>query len=140
MIAYSAGVHLLVCYIDLNIPLYGSHHIVFITITIYSKFHSRKNYEQIEVRECLLSLGAESFVLQFGVQKYKVKTYRTIILSVVMYGCETWSHTLREERRLRFENRVLWRILWSKRDKVTGEWKRLHNEELNDLYSSPNSV
>jgi hypothetical protein len=84
----------------------------------------------------LLSFGAESFVLQFGVQKYKVKTYRIIILTVVMYGCETWSHTLREEHRLRlFENRVLRR-----RDKVTGEWKRLHNEELNDLYPSPDSV
>jgi len=69
----------------------------------------------------LLSFGAESFVLQFGVQKYK-KTYRTIILTVVLYGCETWSHALREERELRvFENRVLRRILRPKRDKVTGE-------------------
>ena len=53
--------------------------------------------------------------------------------------CETWSLTLREERRLRvFENRVLRKIFGPKRDKVTGEWKKLHNEELNDLYSSPN--
>jgi hypothetical protein len=89
-----------------------------------SKFHSVKNYEQIEVKECLLSFGAESFVLQFGVKKYKVKTYRTIILTVVIYGCETWLRTLREEHRLRlFENRVLRRILVSKRDKITGEWK-----------------
>ena len=58
-----------------------------------------------------------------------------------MYGCETWSLTLREERRLRlFENRVLRRILGSKRDEVTGEWRILHYEELNDLYSSPNIV
>jgi len=71
----------------------------------------------------------------------KIKTYRTIILTGFLYGCETWSHTLREEHRLRaFENRVLRRILGSKRDEVTGEWKRLHNEELNDLYSSTNSV
>ena len=56
-----------------------------------------------------------------------------------MYGCETWSLTLREERRLRvFENRVLRRIFGPKRDEVTGEWKKLHNEELNHLYSSPN--
>jgi len=58
-----------------------------------------------------------------------------------VYGCETWSLTLREERRLRlFENRVLRRILGSKRDEVTGEWRILHYEELNDLYSSPNIV
>jgi len=61
--------------------------------------------------------------------------YRTIILSVVLYGCETWSLTLREERRLRvFENKVLRRIFGSKSDEVTGEWRKLHSEELNDLY------
>jgi hypothetical protein len=58
--------------------------------------------------------------------------YRTIIFPVVLYGCETWSLTLREERRLRvFENRVLRRISGSKRDEVTGEWGKLHSEELN---------
>ena len=65
----------------------------------------------------------------------KIKIHRTIILPVVLYGCETWSLTLREERRLRvFENRVLRRVFGSKRDEVTGEWRKLHNEELNDLY------
>ena len=65
--------------------------------------------------------------------------YRTVILPVVLYGYETWSLTLREERRLRmFENRVLRRVFGPKRDEVTGEWKKLHNEELNDLYSLPN--
>jgi len=60
-------------------------------------------------------------------------------LPVVLYGCETWSLSLREERRLRvFENRVLGRILGPKR--VTGEWRRLHNKELHVLYSSPNIV
>ena len=66
----------------------------------------------------------------------KIKIYRTIILPVVLYGCETWSLTLRDERRLRvFENRVLRRVFGPKRDEVTGEWIKLHNEELNDLYS-----
>ena len=69
----------------------------------------------------------------------KFKIYRTIILPVVLYGCETWSLTLRKERRLRaFETRVLGKILGPKRDKVTGEWRKLRNEELNDLYSTPN--
>jgi hypothetical protein len=71
----------------------------------------------------------------------KIKIYRTIILPVVVYGCETWSLTLREEHRLKvFENRVLRRIFGPKRDEVTGEWRRLHNEELNNLYSSPNII
>ena len=66
----------------------------------------------------------------------KIKLYRNIILSVVLYGCETWSLTLREERRLRvFENRVMRRIFGPTRDEVTGEWRKLQNEELNDLYS-----
>jgi len=69
----------------------------------------------------------------------KIKIYRTIILPVVLHGCETWSLTLREERRLRvFEKRVLRRVFGPKRDGVTGEWKKVHNEELRDLYSLPN--
>jgi len=71
----------------------------------------------------------------------KIKIYRTIILHDVLYGCETWSLTLREERRLRmFENRVLRRIFGPNRDELTGEKRKLHNEELNDLYSSHNMV
>ena len=69
----------------------------------------------------------------------KIKIYRTIIF-LILYGCETWPLALREERKLRvFENMVLRRIFGPRRDEVTGEW-RLHNEELNDLYSSPNIV
>jgi hypothetical protein len=71
----------------------------------------------------------------------KIKIYRTIILPVVLYGCESWSLTLREESRLRvFENRVLRRIFGPKRDEVTGEWRRLHNKELYALYSSTNII
>jgi hypothetical protein len=71
---------------------------------------------------------------------YIYKIYRTIILPV-LYGCETWSLTLREECRLRvFTNKVLRRIFGPKRDEVTGEWRRLHNKELYALYSSPNII
>jgi hypothetical protein len=66
---------------------------------------------------------------------------KTIILPVVLYGCETWSLTLREDHRLRmFGNRVLRRIFGPKRDEVMGEWRKLHNEELRDLYSSPSII
>jgi len=83
----------------------------------------------------LLSFGAESFVFQVAIQKFKDQDiYKTIILPVVLYGCETWSLTLREERKLRvFENMALRRIFVPRRDEVTGEWRRLHNKELNDL-------
>jgi len=71
----------------------------------------------------------------------KIKIYITIILPVVLYGCETWSLTLREERKLKvFENMVLRRIFGPRSDEVMGEWRRLYNKELNDFYSSPNIV
>jgi len=71
----------------------------------------------------------------------KIKIYRAIILPVVLYGCETWSLTLRGENRLRvFENRMLRRIFGPRRDEVTGERRKIHKEELNDLYCPPNIV
>jgi hypothetical protein len=76
-----------------------------------------------------------SSVFQFAIKKLKIKVYRIIILPVVLYGCETWSLTMMEERRLRvFENRVVRGLFGPKSDEVTGEWRKLHNEELNDLY------
>ena len=74
-------------------------------------------------------------------KKLKVNTYKTIILPVVLYGCETWSLTLREEHRLRvFENKVLRKIFGAKRDEITEEWRKLHNAELHALYSSSNII
>jgi hypothetical protein len=70
----------------------------------------------------------------------KVRIYKTVILSVILYGCETWSLTVREERKLRVsENRVL-RIFGPKRDGVIGGWRKLHNEELHNFYSSPSII
>ena len=78
----------------------------------------------------MLLFGAEFFVFQFAFQKCKFKIYRTIILSLVVYGCETWSLTVREERRLRvFENRMLRGMFEPKRDEVTGDWRKLQNVE-----------
>ena len=71
----------------------------------------------------------------------KINIYRIIISPGVLHGCETWSLTLRDEHRLRvYENTVLRRIFGPKRDEVTEEWREPHNEELNDLYSTPNIV
>jgi hypothetical protein len=74
-------------------------------------------------------------------KEIKIRIYKTIILSVVLYGCETWSLTLREEPKLRvFENRVLSRIFGSKRDEMMGGWRKLHNKELHELYSSTSVI
>jgi hypothetical protein len=89
----------------------------------------------------LLPFGLESFVFCLLSRNVKVKIYKTIILPVVLYGSKTWSLTLREEHRLRVsENRVLRKIFEPKMDEVTGEWRKLHNEELHILYSSPNNI
>jgi hypothetical protein len=88
-------------------------------------YHSVQNL----LSSCLLS------------KNVKVRIYKTIILSVVLYGCETWYLTVREEYKLRvFENRVLRRIFGPKRDRVAGGWRKLHNEELYYLYSSPSII
>jgi hypothetical protein len=83
----------------------------------------------------------KSFVLPPQIKKnLKIKIYKTVILPFVLYGCETWSVTLRVEHRLRvFENRVLRRIFGPKREE-DGSWRKLHNDELHNLYCSPNIV
>ena len=89
----------------------------------------------------MLLFGRESLTSRPLSKSLKIKIYRIIILSVVLYMCETWSLILREERKLRFfDNNVLRRIFGLRRDEVTGDWRRLHNEKLNDLYCLPNIV
>jgi hypothetical protein len=86
----------------------------------------------------LLLFSPKSFVFFSHIKKLKIKIYKTVILTVVLYGCETWSLTLREEHRLRvFENRVFRRIFGPKREEDES-WRKLHNDELHNLYSSPN--
>ena len=84
----------------------------------------------------------QNFLFSILLSKYiEIKVYRIIILPVVLYGCETWALTLWEECRLKvFENRVLRRIFGAKRYEITGEWRKLHNEERNELYSSPTGI
>ena len=108
---------------------------------------TNQNCIQVEVRSRLKSGNAcyhsvQKLLSSRSLSKnLTIIIYRTIILPVVLYGCESWSLNLREERRLRvFENGVLRRIFGPKRDEVTGEWRKLHNKELKGLYSSPNIV
>jgi hypothetical protein len=82
----------------------------------------------------LLPFGPEPSVFSSALKNLKIIIYKTIILPVVLCGCETWSLTLREE------HRVLRRIFGPKKDEATGEWRKLHNEELRDLYSSPSII
>jgi hypothetical protein len=85
--------------------------------------------------------SVQSFVFRLLSRNVKGKIQKTIIRPVVLYGCETWSLTLREDHRLRvFENRVQRRIIRPNRDEVRGEWRKLHFEELHNLYLSPNII
>jgi hypothetical protein len=105
---------------------------------------SNQNLIQEEIKSRLSSGNAcylSVLNLLSAVKNLKIRVYKTIILPVVLYGRETWSLPLREDHRLRvFENRVLRRIFGPKRDEVMGEWRKLHNEELHDLYSSPGII
>jgi hypothetical protein len=110
-----------------------------------SIFQTNKNSIQEEIKSRLKLGNACYYTVQNLLsssllsRKLKIKVYRTIILPVVLYGCKTWSLTLREEGRLRvFENRVFMRVFGPRG--TNGEWGKLHNEELRDLYSLPNIV
>ena len=83
---------------------------------------------------------SDVLILIFKAYMFSIK-YKTIILPIVLYGCETLSLTLRDEHRLRvFENKVLRKIFGAKKDEITGKWRKLHNAELHALYSSPNII
>ena len=105
---------------------------------------TNQNYIQEEIKSRLKSGNAcyhsvQNFLSSRLLSKNFIKIYRTIILPFVLYECETQSLTLREECRLRvFENRVLRSIFGPKRDKIKRDWRKVPNEELHDLYSSPN--
>jgi hypothetical protein len=108
---------------------------------------THQNSIQKEIKNRLKSGNACFYAVQnllsssFLSKNIKIKIYRTILLPLVLYGCETWSLKLREERRMGvFENRVLRKMFGPKRDEVTGAWRKVHNEELNVLYFSPNIV
>jgi hypothetical protein len=108
---------------------------------------TNQNFTQEEIKRRLDSGNACYYPVQNLLSTHllsknvKIRIYKTIIFPVVLYGCETWSLTLGEEHRLRvFENRVLRRIFGSKNDEVTREWRKLHNEELRDLNSSPSII
>ena len=101
-----------------------------------SKFYSEEIKSRLKLGNACYQSVQKLLSSTLLSKNLKIKIYRTIILPVVLYGCETWSLNLREEHRLRvFEQRVLRGIFGPKRAWVTGEWRKLHNEELNDLYS-----
>jgi hypothetical protein len=101
---------------------------------------SKQNLIEGEIKGRLNSDNAYYHSVRLLSKNLKIRICRTIILPFILYGYETWSLTLREEHRLRvFENRVL-RRFGPKRDEVTGEWRKMNNEELRDLYSSRSSI
>jgi hypothetical protein len=125
---------------DQSIPAGHCHVLVSITVTtnyvIQEEIKSRLKPENACYHSVQNLLSSSSIS-----KNIKIKIYRTIILPVVLHWCETWSLILREGPRLRvFENRVLSRIFGPKKDEITRKWRKLYNEELNDLYLSPNII
>ncbi|KAJ4450773.1 hypothetical protein ANN_02203 [Periplaneta americana] len=107
------------------------------------EFQATDAYSSLERTKVKYRINSDSGVEKNSLlsKNLKVRIYKTVILPVVLYGCETWTLTLREEHRLRvFENKVLRKIFGAKRDEVTGEWRKIHNAELHTLYSSPDII
>jgi hypothetical protein len=111
-----------------------------VTVTIQNLIQEEIKRRLNSVNACYHSVqNLLSFHLLL--KNIEIRIYKTVILPVVLYGCETLSLTLWEEHRLRvFENRVLRRIFGLKRDEETGGWRKQHNEEQHDLYSSPSII
>jgi hypothetical protein len=108
---------------------------------------TNQNFIPEEIKRRLNSGNACNHLIQnllsshLLLKNLKIRIIKTIILPMVLYGCETWSMSLREEHRLTvFENRVLRRVFGPRRDEVKGEWRKLHNKELRDLYSLPSII
>jgi hypothetical protein len=109
------------------------------TILTYQNFIHEEIKSRLKSENACCHSAQKLLLSTFLSKNVKIKIYRTIMLPVVLYGCETWSLTLREECRLRvFVDRMLRKVFEPKKDEVTGEWRRLHNKELYALYSSPN--
>jgi hypothetical protein len=88
----------------------------------------------------LLLFSPKSFVFLSQIKKLKIKIYKTVILSIVLYGCETWSFTLKKEYTLRVFKECMLRKIFGPKRKEDGPWRKSHNYELHNLYSSPNVV
>jgi len=113
-----------------------SKHFIYLGKTV-----TNQNWIKEKVKEWLLPFGAESFASSLISKSIKMTICGAVILPFVLSGCKAWSFTLRKEHRLRmFENRVLRKIFWHKNDEVTWQWVTLHNEELYDLFPSPNFI
>jgi hypothetical protein len=117
------------------------------TVQTYGTTITNQNLIQEEIKGRLNSGNACCHSVQNLLSSHllskniKIRIYRTIILPMVLYGCETWPLTLRKKHSLKvFENRVLRRIFGPKTDKVTGGWRKLHNEELHNLYPYPHII
>jgi hypothetical protein len=114
---------------------------------VFGSTETNLNLIQEEIKRRLISGNACYHSVQNLLSSHllsknvKIRIYKTLILPVILYGCETWTLTLRKEHKLRvFENRVLRRIFGPKRDGVTGRWRKLRNEELHNLYCSPSII